>query len=129
MAEFAAIFYLLWVVLVIFAFNSGYRETPIRWVRYLRFYKVFRIVYYWIFTVAATIGVVALVLSAVKCFVEASRTRYADDRSSFKIAGTLMLICSPLMAGVVWLGSVCIRQNRHFDLLLQNQQGNPNIFA
>ena len=110
-------FYIMWLVLIIVAFNSGYKQNPIKNPGYLGCYKIFRIIYYWFFTIGSAIGAGLFLIFGI--MILSIKTDNNDEGTGLRnFFGVFFLIMVPICLLFTWLGSYGIKLNRHFDRLL-----------
>ena len=112
-----------WLVLIIIAFNSGYRQRPIPKAHFLSIFKVIRLIYYWIMIVSASIfSCIYVILGIILVSV---KNPDIEMQTFLRIMGIVLLVCTPLMLLFIWLGYIGVKINKHFDRLLEADAADP----
>ena len=122
--SFGLVLDITWLVLIIVAFNSGYKQYPIKNAGFLGCYKVFRIIFYWFMCFAYAIGIVFCIIFGI-ILLSATTTNRETDAAAH-VFGIALLICIPFLFLFLWICTIGIKTNAHFDRLLEGNN-QPNL--
>ena len=123
LSQLGMVFNVLWLMLIILCFSSGYRQYPLKNPGVLTFYMTFRLVIYYITKYGSAIGAAICVCLAIFSFIYTGQIQ--GPATSNALVGLICLITAVVLLIFVGVGHWGIKLNNHFNRLLRGDRPRP----